>query len=120
MRKKSTVIPILFMIVSLVAVISLTLQLTDGKDETSNEDEKVEKATTEKVAGVAHNPPSLDDVPEGPLGDAILRGYELTNDTSNVLRAEAASVEDGEQKVNALLCTSCHAGAGWMRIPHRW
>ena len=112
MNKKSTVLPILFMIVSLVAVISLTLQLTGEKDETSNEGKKTEEAPTEKVAGIVHNPPSLDDVPEGPLGDAILRGYELTNDTSNVLRGEAASVEDGEQRVNALSCTSCHAGAG--------
>lgn len=112
MRKKSTVWPILFMIVSLVAVVSFTVQLTSKKDEPLKAEEKSEAAPTEKVAGIVHNPPSLDDVPEGPLGEAILRGYELTNDTSNVLRGEAASVEDGEQKVNALSCTSCHAGAG--------
>lgn len=70
------------------------------------------EAPTEQVAGVKHDPPSLDDVPEGPEGEAILRGYELVNDTSNVLRSEAATAEDGEALVNELSCTSCHAGAG--------
>ncbi|MHA6261388.1 c-type cytochrome [Sporosarcina sp. CAU 1771] len=70
------------------------------------------QAPAESVAGIVHNPPSLEDVPDGPLGEAILRGYELVNDTSNVLRSEASSVEDGEARINQLSCTSCHAGAG--------
>ncbi|MGN7385690.1 c-type cytochrome [Sporosarcina sp. SAFN-015] len=68
--------------------------------------------TEEKGEEIAYNPPSLDDVPEGPMGEAILRGRELINDTSNAIRAKASSVEDGEHLVNELSCTSCHAGDG--------
>lgn len=84
-------------------------QLKINKEQVEKEPEE---APPSEVAGVTHTPPSLDDVPEGPYGEAILRGYELTNDTSNVLRSEASSVEDGEARVNELSCTSCHAGAG--------
>lgn len=49
------------------------------------------------------NPPSLDDVPEGPLGEAIVKGYNLVNETH---------VYAGEYVGNQLSCTSCHAGAG--------
>lgn len=100
---------------SLVVIVLMATQLmsnskksTDQAPETPTEN----VPPTTDVAGIAHNPPSMDDVPEGPLGEAILRGYELTNDTSNVLRSEAATVEDGEARVNELSCTSCHAGAG--------
>ncbi|ETT82705.1 c-type cytochrome [Viridibacillus sp. FSL R5-0477] len=52
---------------------------------------------------LSYNPPSLDDVPEGEMGESILFGYELVNDTNN----------KAEQYVgNNLTCTSCHAGAG--------
>lgn len=113
-KKKSSVMPILLMIVSLVAIVSFSLHLFGSEVVIEPGDGEVEQGTEEGGSGdaIAHNPPSLEDVPEGPLGEAILRGYELTNDTSNVLRAEAASVEDGERVVNALSCTSCHAGAG--------
>ncbi len=118
MKKKSAIMPVLLMAVSLVAVISLVFLFTgtnvkneEAAPPTGNENSD-ENATESTDGVIAHNPPSLDDVPEGPEGEAILRGYELTNDTSNVLRAEAASVEDGIARVNGLSCTSCHAGAG--------
>lgn len=49
------------------------------------------------------NPPSLDDVPDGPLGEAIITGYNLINETH---------VYADEYVGNQLSCTSCHAGAG--------
>ena len=58
------------------------------------------------------NPPSLENVPKGPQGEAILRGHELVDDTSNQLRGDAASTEDGQRRVNELSCSSCHAGDG--------
>lgn len=105
------------MVFGLIAFVSFGLQLTGNKNETTsktetNDEQQTEQGSEQNASTIAHNPPSLDDVPEGPLGDAILRGYELTNNTSEVLRAEAASVEDGERIVNGLSCTSCHAGAG--------
>lgn len=89
-----------------IAAMGFQMQKEDVAQPEKVESEEGVKATIE------HNPPSLDDVPEGPLGEQILRGYELTNATSEVLRGEAATVEDGQARVNALSCTSCHAGAG--------
>jgi len=101
------------LVVTLGVVILMANQLKLSREALNEKESTTETvAPTEQIAGIAHTPPSLDDVPEGPIGDAILRGYELTNDTSNVLRSEASSVEDGEKRVNELSCTSCHAGAG--------
>lgn len=120
MRNKTNFILVFLFAVSLVVIFLMANQLK-VKNEEANETETpadveapaedVEEPAGE-VAGAAHNPPSLDDVPEGPLGEAILRGYELVNNTSEVLRSEAVSVEAGEKRVNELSCTSCHAGAG--------
>lgn len=111
MRNTSTMILGFLFVVSLAMIGLMANQL--GKEKAKGSDTSTEvEAPAAQVAGITHTPPSLDDVPEGPLGEAILRGYELTNDTSNVLRAEASSVEDGEQRINQLSCTSCHAGAG--------
>lgn len=111
MRKTSTFVLGFLFVVSL-AVIGLMANQLEKNEEAATNTETAGQEVEEKVAGVTHTPPSLEDVPEGPLGEAILRGYELTNDTSNVLRAEAATTADGEQLVNNLSCTSCHAGAG--------
>ena len=112
--KRTSTLMLGFLFVVALAVIGLMAdQLKSNKETAMNTETAGEKVeVTGGVEGVVHNPPSLDDVPEGPLGEAILRGYELTNDTSSVLRAEAATAEDGEKRVNALSCTSCHAGVG--------
>jgi len=112
--KKTSTLVLGFLFVVSLAVIGLMANQLEKKEQTALNTETAEQKeeVTGKVAGVTHTPPSLDDVPEGPLGEAILRGYELTNDTSNVLRAEAATTADGELLVNNLSCTSCHAGAG--------
>lgn len=116
-KKRSILTPALLMVFGLIAIVSFSLNFTggnsndsvEGADEPKNESRE---EATKQSSEIAHNPPSLDDVPDGPLGEAILRGYDLTNDTSEVLRAEADSVEAGEQIINGLSCTSCHAGAG--------
>jgi thiosulfate dehydrogenase len=113
MRNRTTFILGFLFFVSIVVIGMMANQLKVNK-ETANETgaPTENQAPSTEVAGIAHNPPSMDDLPEGELGEAILRGYELTNDTSVILRGEAASVEDGEARVNELSCTSCHAGAG--------
>lgn len=111
MRNTTTLILGFLVVVSLAVIGAMNHQLGISKKE-ADQAPIITETPTEQVAGVVHNPPSLDDVPDGPLGEAILRGYELTNDTSTVLRSEASSVEDGMARVNELSCTSCHAGAG--------
>lgn len=113
-KKTSYLMPGLLMFFALAAIVSITIQVAGHKSETADVPESTPPTEGESAApsGIVHNPPSLDDVPDGPEGEAILRGYELVNDTSNVLRGEAATAEDGERRVNGLSCTSCHAGAG--------
>lgn len=71
--------------------------------------EKEKSPVVETTAAVASttkavfNPPSIKEVPEGPLKKDILYGYELVNNTN---------VAADEYVGNALSCTSCHAGAG--------
>lgn len=109
-KKSSRTTPLtlgLILVITMGVIFLLANQLKANK-EASPETE----AQVEEVAAITHSPPSMDDVPEGPLGDSIVRGFDLVNDTSNVLRGEATSVEAGEALVNELSCTSCHAGAG--------
>lgn len=66
--------------------------LSDASNEENNE-----------MDWLNYNPPSLDDVPEGPEGEAILYGHDLVNETNVYASAYVG---------NQLSCTSCHAGAG--------
>ncbi|TQR18034.1 c-type cytochrome [Psychrobacillus vulpis] len=52
---------------------------------------------------LTYNPPSLEEVPEGPIGEAITYGYKLVNETYSVADPYVG---------NNLSCASCHAGAG--------
>ncbi|MFC5604974.1 c-type cytochrome [Sporosarcina koreensis] len=109
--KRSTTLTIGFLfLISLGVIVLLANQLKI--DKSLMQEGSGSSAPEEKSGEIAYNPPSLDDVPEGPMGDAILRGRELINDTSNAIRAKASSVEDGENLVNELACISCHAGDG--------
>ncbi|MFP3357396.1 c-type cytochrome [Planococcus sp. SIMBA_143] len=114
MMKKLGYGSIFLLILAVIAIGVLSSELSAEKSITAEvqPDESETARTDQATAGVAHNPPSLDEVPEGPEGEAVKRGYELVNNTSEVLRADATSVEDGQQRVNELSCTSCHAGAG--------
>lgn len=66
------------------------------------QNEPKEEAAT-KADWLNYQPPSLDDVPEGPLGEAILYGYNLINESHIYL---------DEYVGNQLSCSSCHAQAG--------
>ena len=98
----------------IMAIVAIAVLFSELSKETEQQSQSVPTQETGEgsVAGIEYNPPSIEEVPDGPKKEAILRGHELINDTSQVLRSEAASVEDGERAVNALSCTSCHAGAG--------
>lgn len=111
MKNKSFLASVLLLIFGLIALVSFGLQMI-GNDDKVTPPETNDEQETQQTAGIVHNPPSLEDVLDDPLGEAILRGDELTNNTSEILRAEAATVEDGERAVNGLSCTSCHAGDG--------
>lgn len=63
----------------------------------------VSQGSDETGGSPAYKPPSMDEVPEGPLGEAITYGHKLVNETN--------TVADGYVG-NQLSCTSCHAGAG--------
>lgn len=99
------------LILAIVAIAVLFGELSKEKERQSQLS-PAQQVEDKKVTGIKYNPPSIEEVPDGPEKEAILRGHELVNNTSEVLRSEAASVEDGEAAVNALSCTSCHAGAG--------
>ncbi|MCG3086556.1 c-type cytochrome [Sporosarcina cyprini] len=108
-RTTSLVLGILF--AGALLIIALMANQLQHVKEDAEKGPDVEAADGEEK-GIVHNPPSLENVPEGPLGEAILRGHALVDNTSEVLRSEASSVEEGEARVNELSCTSCHAGAG--------
>lgn len=99
------------LILAIVAIAVLSGELSKEKERQSQVS-PFQQVEDKEVVGIEYNPPSIEEVPDGPEKEAILRGHELVNNTSEVLRSEAASVEDGEAAVNALSCTSCHAGAG--------
>jgi len=64
------------LVFTLGVVILMANQLKLSKEALNDKEKTAETgAPTEQVAGITHTPPSLDDVPEGPLGEAILRGY---------------------------------------------
>ncbi|MDN3450625.1 c-type cytochrome [Planococcus sp. APC 3906] len=99
------------LILAIVAIAVLSNELSNEKGKQA-QPAPTQQTGEKSVAGIEYNPPSIEEVPDGPEKEAILRGHELVNNTSEVLRSEAASVEDGETAVNALSCSSCHAGAG--------
>lgn len=103
---------ILFLAFVAIGVLSSELSAEKSKTATDLNGTASAIQPAGEAAALPHNPPSMEEVPEGPEGEAIKRGFELVNNTSEVLRAEAASVEDGEKRINELSCTSCHAGAG--------
>ncbi|MET3575589.1 c-type cytochrome [Bhargavaea ullalensis] len=116
MQRTTGITLIFLLVVSLATIGFLGIRLgqdkqeADGSAETSGDQE--ETAGESGVKSASFQPPSMDDLPEGPHGEVIQHGYDLVNMTSTELRKEAASAEEGEAKVNGLSCASCHAGAG--------
>lgn len=64
---------------------------------------ETDTAPSQPTLSAEYSPPSLDDVPEGPLGEAILYGYQLIHETNTMLPDYVG---------NELSCSSCHANAG--------
>ncbi|GKV68979.1 hypothetical protein NCCP2716_14770 [Sporosarcina sp. NCCP-2716] len=112
MRKTSTLVLTILVAVFALTIVLMSFQLKSNKASEAEDITEVAQPDVPDSGEIQYNPPSMDDVPDDELGEAIKRGYELVNDTSNVLRSEAPSAEDGEKRVNELSCTSCHAGAG--------
>lgn len=104
---KARVILISGLVVAIIFWIGL--QISDRIVGESNQTLKKDSVITppEEQTNISFNPPSLDDVPEGPLGEAILYGYNLVNETN---------VYADEYVGNQLSCSSCHAGAGLKEI----
>lgn len=114
MRKTSTLVLTVLVAIFALTIVLMSFQLKTNKAAGNEGVADITETGSDSAAGgeIQHNPPSMDDVPDDELGDAIKRGYDLVNDTSTVLRGEAPTAEDGEKLVNELSCTSCHAGAG--------
>jgi thiosulfate dehydrogenase len=55
---------------------------------------------------IEFNPPSMDDVPDGPLGESIKYGHQLMMETNTVV---------DEYVGNNLSCASCHANGGTVK-----
>lgn len=79
-----------------------TSQATEG---TAQQATSPQAGTTQGETGSTALPPvpSLDKVPEGPLGEAIKLGYKLMNETNTMLPDNVG---------NKLACSSCHGNAG--------
>ncbi|UDK98680.1 c-type cytochrome [Lysinibacillus sphaericus] len=78
--------------------------LGDANGETNEAAVKTQIPTTANSQKVGYAPPSIEEVPDGPMKEAILYGYELVSNTH---------VAADEYVGNQLSCTSCHAGAGY-------
>lgn len=78
--------------------------LGDANGETEDATVQTQIPTTAASQKVVYAPPSIEEVPDGPMKEAILYGYELVNNTH---------VAADEYVGNQLSCTSCHAGAGY-------
>lgn len=85
-----------------VVIIWLGIEISDRITGDTQAESSVVQTSSEETS-ISFNPPSLDNVPEGPLGEAIIDGYHLVNETN---------VYADEYVGNDLSCTSCHAGAG--------
>nr|WP_246860999.1 c-type cytochrome [Bacillus sp. REN3] len=74
-----------------------------GPAETAN----TQEAQTEVASGeIEFNPPSMEDVPDGPLGESIKYGEKLVMETNTVA---------DEYVGNNLSCASCHANGGTVK-----
>lgn len=81
------------------------LQVTDRIVDNDSTPVTVSESTDSMgdLGGAKFDPPSMDDVPEGPLGESIKYGKKIMDETSTVLDGYVG---------NKLSCSSCHAGAG--------
>ena len=64
-----------------------------------------EKAEEARAESAFFQPPSLDEIPEGPFGEAILRGRDIFINTP-------AAANAGDYVGNGLSCSNCHMDEG--------
>ncbi|MFK9093527.1 c-type cytochrome [Bacillus salipaludis] len=69
----------------------------------SEEPQQNKTATVEQTAMKTYEPPSMEKVPAGPLGESIKLGYKLMNETNTAVPNNVG---------NNLACSSCHGTAG--------
>lgn len=69
----------------------------------SNQNEQGKNEAVHEKTDLQFNPPKLEDAPEGPLGEYIHWGYEIIQNTQEILP---------EYVGNKLNCASCHADGG--------
>lgn len=87
-----------------VLVMGFALFFLVIKEEALSGDVASETGASEKVDEYAHiQPPSLEEVPEGKVGELIKLGYSYLNDTASTLDGYVG---------NTLSCSSCHANGG--------
>lgn len=117
MMKRSTGLILIILLVVLASTIAMLgvrmgtqTEKASGNDAVQGEPNR--STPNSKQEKLTLEPPSMDDVPEGPYGDAIKRGHDLITNTSDLLRKESSSAKAGEARINSLNCTSCHANAG--------
>ncbi|MBS4211761.1 c-type cytochrome [Neobacillus rhizophilus] len=90
-------------VLTIVASAFLLAGCNSDKPAEAKQSTKTQEATVEQTAMKSYQPPSLDKVPEGPLGDSIKYGYKLMHETNTVVPNNVG---------NNLACSSCHGTAG--------
>ncbi|HSH25553.1 MAG TPA: c-type cytochrome [Massilibacterium sp.] len=96
--KPERIIALFAILIVIIAVILTDFQQGDTEEmagESSGEETKSET--------LVFDPPSIDDLEEGPVKDAVQRGHDLTVNTAELLPDNVG---------NKLSCISCHADAG--------
>lgn len=86
-----------------ILIVVIAVFLTDISKDSNNEVTEQSSSTDGESQTLTFNPPSIEDVPEGPVGESIKRGHDLTVNTAELLPNNVG---------NKLSCISCHADAG--------
>ncbi|NKE06051.1 c-type cytochrome [Mesobacillus selenatarsenatis] len=100
--KNSLAIIIGFLIVGSLFVGWKISQDLGPAESASTPQQKTESTSKE----IEFNPPSMEDVPDGPLGESIKYGHELVMETNTIA---------DEYVGNNLSCASCHANGGTVK-----
>lgn len=93
---------LLFLGITIAFIIGVSFSMNDEEDLAGDGGGQAAEAPAQ-TQEFEHNPPSLDDVPDGPLGESIKYGYDIMMNTNTVLDGYVG---------NELSCASCHGNAG--------
>ncbi|WP_066172265.1 c-type cytochrome [Bacillus marinisedimentorum] len=89
--------------VSFIIGISFSMAMDEEESEPQQQTASNEGTSGQNGGEIEYNPPSLDDVPDGPIGEEIKYGHQVINETNTVLDGYVG---------NNLTCSSCHGDAG--------